>query len=136
MAHFAQLDENNIVTQVIVVNNDVILDTNGVEQESIGISFCQSLYGSDTKWRQTSYNASFRKNFAGVGSIYLEDRDMFIHAQPFYSWVLDYETGKWTAPIPAVEGYPCPTTQYWYHPTEPKSYSWNEWTKTWSEGVC
>lgn len=66
MAHFARV-ENNLVREVIVVNNDVIKDKNGVEQESIGIAFCKSLYGEDTQWLQTSYNGSFRGKYAGSG---------------------------------------------------------------------
>ena len=69
MAHFAKL-ENFIVTQVIVVNNEVITDSNGVEQEQFGIDFCKSLYGQDTEWIQTSYNGSFRSRYAGIGMIY------------------------------------------------------------------
>jgi hypothetical protein len=78
MAHFAQLNENNIVTQVIVVNNEVIKDNNGVEQEQIGINFCKSIFGSDTIWKQTSYNCSFRGIYAGVGFLYDEVQDIFV----------------------------------------------------------
>jgi hypothetical protein len=66
MAHFARL-ENNIVREVIVVNNEVLHDENGTEQESIGIAFCKSLYGEDTEWAQTSYNATFRGKYAASG---------------------------------------------------------------------
>ena len=67
MAHFAQLDENNIVTQVIVVSNDDIKDSEGNESELTGIAFCKSLLGPTTIWKQTSYNNSIRKNYAGIG---------------------------------------------------------------------
>jgi hypothetical protein len=67
MAHFAKI-ENNIVTQVIVVNNEVLLDENNVEQESIGVAFCQDIFGGE--WVQTSYNANFRGKYAGIGDIY------------------------------------------------------------------
>ena len=67
MAHFAKLDDNNVVEKVIVVNNDDIKDNNGIESESIGIGFCQKLYGADTNWKQTSYNGNFRGKFAGIG---------------------------------------------------------------------
>lgn len=77
MAHFAKI-ENNIVREVIVVNNDVIKDNNGVEQESIGIAFCKSLYGEDTEWLQTSYNASFRGKYAGSGDKYDAELDEFV----------------------------------------------------------
>ena len=66
MAHFARV-ENGIVRGVIVVNNEVLHDDNGIEQESIGIDFCKSLYGADTQWVQTSYNGSFRSKYAGSG---------------------------------------------------------------------
>jgi hypothetical protein len=88
MAHFAQLDQNNIVTQVIVVHNNELLD-NGTESESKGIDFCKSLYGTDTVWKQTSYNGTFRKNFAGIGFLYNEMRDAFIQPRPYSTWVLN-----------------------------------------------
>ena len=73
MAHFAQLDENNFVTQVIVVHNNELLDESGVEQESKGIVFCQSLLGGN--WVQTSYNNNFRKNYAGIGFTYDSNKE-------------------------------------------------------------
>jgi hypothetical protein len=69
MAHFARI-ERNVVAEVIVVNNEVITDTNGQEQEQLGIDFCKSLYGADTEWVQTSYNANFRSKYAGLGDIW------------------------------------------------------------------
>jgi len=99
MAHFAQLDENNIVTQVIVVNNEVILDENNQEQESIGIEFCKSLFGTDTNWKQTSYNGSFRGNYAGIGYTYDNALDAFYTPQPFNSWILDTGSFTWEAPV-------------------------------------
>lgn len=77
MAHFAQLDENNLVTQVIVVNNDELMD-NGVESEAKGIAFCQSLFGADTRWVQTSYNAKFRGVYAGIGFTYDAEKNVFV----------------------------------------------------------
>lgn len=77
MAHFAQLDENNTVIQVIVVSNDDCLK-NGVEDEDTGIAFCQSLLGTNTRWVQTSYNANFRKNYAGIGYTYNQQLDEFV----------------------------------------------------------
>lgn len=77
MAHFARL-EDNIVQEVVVVNNAVILDSDGVEQEQLGIDFCKSLYGEDTNWIQTSYNGSFRGQYAGLGDIYDPIEDKFI----------------------------------------------------------
>jgi hypothetical protein len=78
MAHFAQLDETNTVTQVIVVNNDVINNADGLDGEAVGIAFCQSLFGADTKWAQTSYNANFRGLYAGAGMIFDPIKDEFI----------------------------------------------------------
>ena len=78
MAHFAKLNSDNVVEQVIVVNNEVLHDDKGVEQESIGIAFCQSLFGSDTNWVQTSYNGSFRGRYAGAGMTYDPIKDEFI----------------------------------------------------------
>ena len=77
MAHFAQLDQNNQVIQVIVIHNNELLDTNGQESEAQGIAFCQSLYGSDTQWRQTSYNGNRRGCFAGIGYTYDPATDTF-----------------------------------------------------------
>ena len=73
MAHFAQLDGNNVVTQVIVVSNDDTSDSNGTEAESIGVAFCQKLLGADTNWKQTSYNGNMRGNYAGIGHTYMEN---------------------------------------------------------------
>lgn len=78
MAHFAKVNSNGIVQEVIVINNEVIKDKNGVEQESIGIAFCQSLYGEDTQWVQTSYNNNFRGRYAGIGFMYDKEADEFI----------------------------------------------------------
>ena len=80
MAHFAEIDENNIVQQVIVVNNEVLLDENGIEQEAIGVKFCQDLLGG--RWVQTSYSNRFRGTFAGIGYIYDEALDIFIPPLP------------------------------------------------------
>ena len=73
MGHFAQLDENNVVTQVIVVSNDDTSDSNGTETESIGVAFCQKLLGADTNWKQTSYNNNMRGNYAGIGYTYMSN---------------------------------------------------------------
>lgn len=95
MAHFAKLDENNVVLAVHVVNNYVIT-IDGVESEQAGIDFLSNLYGH-TFWKQTSYNANFRKNYAGIGFEYRPDLDAFIAPQPYPSWVLD-EDAHWQAP--------------------------------------
>lgn len=78
MAHFAQIDENNIVIQVIVVANEDILDADGQESEEVGIAFCKSLLGEHTRWVQTSYNNNFRGMFAGVGAYYDALLDVFV----------------------------------------------------------
>lgn len=77
MAHFAQIDENNIVINVIVVSNDVLLNKDDYEGEQLGIEFCKSLYGQDTNWVQTSYNKAFRGEFAGIGHTYIPELDVF-----------------------------------------------------------
>ena len=99
MAHFAQLDDNNVVTQVIVVSNDDTSDSNGVETESIGVAFCQKLLGASTNWKQTSYNSKMRVRYAGVGYSYNSGLDAFVPPQPYTSWTLDNSTADWKAPL-------------------------------------
>jgi len=99
MAHFACLDENNIVTQVIVVANEDTSDVNGNEVEEIGVAFCKKLLGADTNWKQTSYNNNFRVRYAGIGYSYNAELDAFIPPQPFASWVLNEETADWESPV-------------------------------------
>ena len=107
MAHFAQLDSNNVVTQVIVVSNDDTSDSNGTETESIGVAFCQKLLGADTNWKQTSYNGNMRGNYAGIGYTYMENvatlgvgsTDIFISQQPYASWTISTSAAQWEAPI-------------------------------------
>ena len=98
MAHFAELNDNNIVNRVIVVHNNELLDKNGQELEQKGIDFCVNHFGG--RWVQTSYNSTFRKNFAGIGMSYNSALDAFIPVSNFSSWVLNEETCKWEAPIP------------------------------------
>ena len=109
MAHFAQLDDNNVVINVIVIANEDTSDSEGNEVESVGISLCKSLLGgSDTNWKQTSYNANMRGNYAGIGYTYMQDvatlgvgaTDIFIEQQPYSSWSIGISTAKWYAPIP------------------------------------
>ena len=102
MAHFAQLDENNVVTQVIVVGNDDITDANGNEVESIGVAFCQKLLGADTNWKQTSYNSNMRVRYAGIGYSYNAELDAFVAPQPYASWTLDSGTADWVSPLGAA----------------------------------
>ena len=117
MAHFAQLDENNIVTQVIVVSNEDIKDSEGNESELTGIAFCKSLLGPNTIWKQTSYNNSIRKNYAGIGFTYDATRDAFIAPKPFNSWILNESTCIWEAP------YACRN--------DGNVYAWDEETTSW-----
>ena len=100
MAHFAQLDDQNTVLQVIVVNNNELME-NDVESEAKGIAFCQSLFPG-TSWVQTSYNANTRKNYAGIGFTYDSARDAFIPPKPGDSWVLNENTCQWGSarPVP------------------------------------
>ena len=100
MAYFAQLDGNSIVLQVVAVNNDTIDNLPFPESNPIGIAFCQSLFGQETVWQQTSYNASFRKNFAGIGYTYDALLDAFIPPQPAPDCVLDTITCEWNCPVP------------------------------------
>ncbi len=98
MAHFAKINSENLVTEVIVINNDVILDSNGEEQESLGVDFCKQIYGDGT-YKQTSYNSKIRKNMATVGSTYDTSRDAFIRPKRYSSWVLDESTCRWIPPV-------------------------------------
>ena len=119
MAHFTKLGEGNIVLSVHVVNNEVITDDNGQEQEQLGVDFLNNLYGTRDVWKQTSYNGNFRKNYAGKGYTYDQERDAFIPPKPFNSWTLNEETCLWEAP-----------TAY---PNDGKFYNWNEENQTWDE---
>jgi hypothetical protein len=123
MAHFAQLDENNVVTQVIVVDNKDTSDANGVEKESIGVAFCERLLGGT--WKQTSYNANLRKNYAGIGYTYNASIDAFVPPKSYASWVLNNTTAQWDAPVamPEDAGTGDP----------PKRYTWDEDNTQWVE---
>jgi hypothetical protein len=101
MAHFAHLNENNEVDNIIVISNEDIIDENGLESEEIGISLCRKLINDqNSNWKQTSYNNSFRKRYAGIGMQYNEDIDAFIFPKPYESWSLNAETANWESPIP------------------------------------
>ena len=115
MAHFAKI-ENNVVTQVIVVANKDTADANGVEKEYIGAAFCEKLFGGT--WKQTSYNGTIRKNYAGIGYTYDADIDAFVPPKPYASWTLNNDTAQWEAPVPMPEG---------------GTYSWDEDTGSWIE---
>ena len=117
MAHFAKLGTGNIVEKVISINNAVITDSNGVEQEQLGIDFINNLYGTRDVWKQTSYNGNIRKNYAGIGFTYDQTKDAFIPPKPFNSWVLNEETCLWEAPVA--------------YPTDGGKYIWNETNQNW-----
>ena len=114
MAHFAELDENNVVTKVIVVHNNELLDGE-TESEAKGVGFCSTLF-CHTNWVQTSYNNNIRKRFAGIGSTYDSESDVFVAPQPYPSWSLD-DNSDWQAPTPM--------------PEDDNKYSWNEDTQSW-----
>lgn len=119
MAHFAELDADNIVLRVIVVSNADLIDDNGDEQEALGIAVCKAACGADTTWVQTSYNNNFRKKYAGIGDKFDAEANVFYSPiAPFPSWTLDSEF-NWQPPTP--------------YPTDGKIYEWNEETLTWVE---
>lgn len=157
MAHFAKLDENNIVTEVLVVNNDVLLKTDGTESEYKGKVFLNELFGSAT-WIQTSFNKKFRGNFAGVGFKYDETNDVFLSPKPFDNWILNEEGLDWIPPLPipdnqnpyywdqennnwVIEEPPFESWQYNIdkkmfespipYPYDGQPYEWNEEDQTW-----
>ena len=117
MAYFAKLGTGNIVEQVISINNSVITDVNGVEQEQLGVDFINKLYNTRDVWKQTSYNGNIRKNYAGIGFQYDQTRDAFIAPKHYNSWILNENTCKWEAPVAK--------------PQDTNKYSWNESTLTW-----
>ena len=120
MAHFAKLDQDNAVLQVIVVNNNDVNNLPFPESEPVGIAFCQSLFGADTRWAQTSYNANFRYNYAGIGYTFdptPAPNGAFIPPKPYPSWLLDTNTFQWQPPVP--------------YPTDGGTYTWDESTQSW-----
>ena len=120
MAHFAELDENNIVLRVIVVSNDVLENRERLSGENIGVEFCKSLLGNDTRWVQCSYNSSFRYHYPGVEWTFDANKGedgVFIPPRPFPSFELDENEYVWKAPIP--------------YPQDGKRYSWNESKVSW-----
>ncbi len=134
MAYFAKLNSENIVETVISINNTVITDSNGIEQEQLGVDFINQLYKTNDIWKKTSYNTkggkyfnsdntlgdqskAFRKNYAGIGYIYDSNRDAFIPPKPYNSWVLNESTCLWNAPVA--------------YPQDGKRYTWNEEILNW-----
>lgn len=120
MAHFAKLDDNNIVTNVIVVDNSILLDADNNENEQLGIDFCKTLFGQDTIWVQCSYNGNFRNGMAGIGYTYDTERDAFIMPKPYPSYVLNEETLLYEAPIA--------------HPLNKIACEWDEENQEWING--
>ena len=120
MAHFTKIGLNNKVIEVQSVNNNELLDSNGVEQEVNGVDFLTKLTGWSI-WKQTSYNKNFRKNFASIGFTYDEDRDAFIPPKLYPSWLLNEDTCRWEAPVSM------PTAEL----EENQYYSWNESITNW-----
>ena len=129
MASFAKLNSENVVITVESVVNEALKDSNGVEQENIGIEFLKTLYNEPNAiWKQTSYNTHggfhklggtpFRKNHAGIGYVYDSQRDAFIPEKPYNSWLLNETTCNWEAPVD--------------YPTDGQIYSWNEDTQSWT----
>lgn len=118
MAHFAELDENNIVIRVVVVSNDVI-QQNGIEEESLGIDFCQNLFGGN--WIQTSYNGNIRRRYAHPGFAYNSELNAFIGPKPYPSWSELSPEGDWLPPTPKPSELPNPG-HFW---------AWNESTLSW-----
>ena len=126
MASFAKIGLNNKVIEVLSVHNNELKDSNGIEQEVNGIDFLTKLTGWSI-WVQTSYNTNagvhnnggtpFRKNHAGIGYTYDEDRDAFIPPKPFNSWILNENTCHWESPVA--------------YPTDDKNYTWNETNQNW-----
>jgi len=121
MAHFAKLDENNVVTEVHVVNNIELLAADGSESELLGVAFLTRWSGGYSNWKQTSYNGRIRKNYAGVGYTYDQTRDAFIPPQPFPSWTLNEDTCLWEPPIA--------------YPNDGKIYYWVEDKQVWETGT-
>ena len=115
MAHFAEIGLDNKVLRVIVVHNNELIDESGQESETKGSEFCRSLFGGT--WVQTSYNAKFRKNYAGIDFTYDTQRDAFIPPKPFPSWVLNEDTCRWECPVP--------------YPEDDRMYRWDEATLSW-----
>lgn len=137
MAHFARLDNNNVVTDILVVDNDRLFDiknpTSGKESEIQGILYLQRvLKDKNSKWKQCSYSGSFRKNYPGVGFIYDEGKDAFIPPQPYPSWTLNEETCRWEPPTPRPSEELLESGKAPYHEWDEETLSWRkvEWSES------
>jgi len=118
MAHFAKISDDGTVLDIIVVNNEVLLDSDGVEQEQLGKDFCQSTFGGT--WVQTSFNNNFRKRYAFINGKYDSVNDVFLFPQPHESWVLD-SNYEWQPPVS--------------YPSDGNSYLWSEESQSWVENI-
>lgn len=118
MAHFAKLDQDNVVVEVVVIHNNELLDESGQESEAKGIAFCKNLLSKHATWVQTSYNGKFRKNYAAIGYTYDAQRDAFIPPQKYASWTLNETTCLWEPPIP--------------YPQDGGIYVWDENIQQWA----
>jgi hypothetical protein len=119
MANFAKLNDQNVVIDVNAVANAVIDDLPFPESEPVGVAFLIEWSGGYTNWKQTSYNASFRKNLAGIGYTYDAVLDAFIAPKPYPSWLLNTNTCQWVPPTP--------------YPSDGNMYTWDEATQSWVE---
>lgn len=116
MANFARVDKNGVVVDLVKIDTKNNVNSEGVETESIGAAYLERLYGVGG-WVQTSFNKSFRKNYATIGGTYNAELDMFLNIKQFNSWVLDENTGEWKPPVDM--------------PVDENKYIWNETNKTW-----
>jgi len=121
--HFAQIDDNNLVTRVTVVSGS------DAPNEAAGIAFCKSFFGSDTNWVETSKASSIRYRYAAKGMKYDSTNDVFYSQQPYPSWTLNTSTWLWEAPVayPSDQGVDDPD-----NPTEYVRYTWDEDTTSWT----
>jgi hypothetical protein len=117
MAHFAQINQSNIVLQVIVISDDDAPDPAPYHSEPYGQAFIHHILKLPGTWKQTSYNGSFRKNYAGIGYTYDEVRDAFIPPKPYNSWILNEDTCLWEPPLP--------------YPSDGNLYDWDEEEQMW-----
>jgi hypothetical protein len=127
MAHFAEINEDNVVINVVVVDNKFLLDDSQIEQESLGIEHLKSVLGQEKTFVQTSYNTieglnknggtPIRKNYAGIGMIYNEELDAFITPKPFPSWILNEDKAVYFPPVP--------------YPSDGGHWIWNEEILSW-----
>jgi hypothetical protein len=115
MAHFAELDDNNVVLRVHVVSDSDTQDSNNNELESVGIEFCENTWGG--RWIQTSYNHNIRGRYAGIGMVYDEEHNVFTYPKAHESFIWSEEYLEWIPPVP--------------RPEELKPWVWNQETQTW-----